>query len=491
MFDLTNLNQYKENNRLEVKKSSNGLPHSLWSTYSAFANTQGGIILLGVSEDKKGNLSITGLNDPESLLKEFWNIINNPQKVSINLLTDEDVNHLEVDGKSCIMINVPRAKRTEKPVYINDNLLYATFRRNRDGDYHCTKLEIQNMLRDEASISQDTLVIEEMDLSVFDMQTVARYRNILNSMKPDHVWKDLCDTDFLLKMQMIGTCQYDDIYHPTVAGLLLFGFEYEITKFFPNYFLDFQEILSDETRWTDRVISSSMDWSGNILEFFFKVYPRLTQDVKVPFVLDGWRRIEDTPIHKALREALANSLMHACYHDRRGLVIKRMVDEIRFENPGGLRISVDEAMFGGNSDPRNATIVKMFNLIDIGERAGSGLQNIQKTWEKEGFENPQLTEKFGPDRTILVLPLKLIGSKNRKHKTEAKHKKDKKKFNINRYFDQIMDYIEVNGECTRFEIEKLLEIKTSRASQLLKILTDEGKIEKKGSSRNFKYAIKH
>ena len=70
-------------------------------------------------------------------------------------------------------------------------------------------------------------------------------------------------------------------------------------------------------------MSSSGDWSGNICDFYFRVYNRIAQDIKVPFKLIGADRIDDTPLHKALREALANALIHADYYDRRGLVIQK------------------------------------------------------------------------------------------------------------------------------------------------------------------------
>lgn len=67
MIDFDKLHTYKENNCLEVKKAAGGLPNSIWSTYSAFANTNGGVILLGVGENTDKTLNIVGLNNPEKL----------------------------------------------------------------------------------------------------------------------------------------------------------------------------------------------------------------------------------------------------------------------------------------------------------------------------------------------------------------------------------------------------------------------------------------
>lgn len=132
--------------------------------------------------------------------------------------------------------------------------------------------------------------------------------------------------------------------------------------------------------------------------------------------------MDDTPVHKALREALANALIHACYYDRMGIVIKKMQDRIIIENPGGLCISKESALLGGNSDPRNATIIKMFNLINIGERAGSGVPNIFKVWKNENFDSPELEERFKPDRTVLLLPLEKVGAKSgSKNREQRRH----------------------------------------------------------------------
>ena len=238
MLNWNELGKYRENNRIEAKKAMGGLPRDLWETYSAFANTQGGIILLGVEELKKDkSFRALDLPNPEKLLKEFWDTINNRTKVSVNILTDKNVQIVEADGKRIIAIDVPRANRTDKPVYLNNNPMTDTYRRNWEGDYHCTQDEIRNMLRDQADVSQDSRVLEQLELDAFDYESVRRYRIRRQTLKPNHVWENVDDVTFLHKLGCVGRSE-DGKLHPTAAGVLMFGFEYEIVKEFPNYFLD-------------------------------------------------------------------------------------------------------------------------------------------------------------------------------------------------------------------------------------------------------------
>ena len=146
MIDLTHLEKYKENNRIEAKKAIGGLPLSLWETYSAFANTLGGIILLGVEECSDKSLHAVDLPDPDWLVKDFWDIVNDPRKVSVNILAEDDVCIREINGKHIISITVPRAKDADKPVYINGSPFTGTYKRNGDGDYRCSIFEVQAMI---------------------------------------------------------------------------------------------------------------------------------------------------------------------------------------------------------------------------------------------------------------------------------------------------------------------------------------------------------
>lgn len=230
------------------------------------------------------------------------------------------------ENKDVIMvIYVPMAKREQKPVYINNAIFNGTFRRDYEGDYHCTRLQVKTMLRDQTERTMD---------------------------------------------------KEDGKLHPTAAGMLMFGDEYNIVRHFPEYFLDYREELDPTTRWSDRLQSSSGEWSGNVCDFYFRVYNKIIKEIKVPFKMVGGERIDDTPVHKAL--------------------------------------------------------MKMFNLINIGERAGSGVPNIFNVWADEGWEEPVIEERFDPNRTILSLSFKK--SDNKKPTIKSDDKKVQKQVNSKKRF---------------------------------------------------------
>ena len=118
MIDLSKIEQYRENNRIEAKKALGGLPKSIWETYSAFANTLGGIILLGVEEDREHVLHTINLPDPERLVREFWEIVRNPKKASVNILAGRHVQVETIGGNRIIVITLPPAQRYDKPGYV-------------------------------------------------------------------------------------------------------------------------------------------------------------------------------------------------------------------------------------------------------------------------------------------------------------------------------------------------------------------------------------
>jgi len=389
MIDLNNLKAYRENNRIEAKKALGGLPHSIWETYSAFANALGGIILLGVEEYRDKTLHTVDLPDPEKLVREFWELVNDPKMASVNILSQRDVTIETVNGDRIIVITVPPADRTQRPVYVEGNPL-NTYLRNGEGDYRCTREEYQAMVRDASVRTPDAQLLEAMDPGVFRSESIWAYRARMRLSRPGHQWEGLTDADFLLRLGAAGIGPDGDL-HPTSAGLLMFGSEHDIVREYPRYFLDYRDERSGE-----RLMSSSGDWSGNLFDFCFRVCERLLSD----------RELSGTPVAGALREALANCFVNADYYGRGGLVILRRQDEITLANPGAFRIDVDAARRGGLSDPRNGAIQKMFNLLDLGEHTGSGIPSIFRIWREQGWAEPGIIQSFDPARTLLRLPLK-------------------------------------------------------------------------------------
>lgn len=106
-----------ENAAVEFKRARGGVPADFWPSYSAFANTDGGTVILGVRE-KDGKREVEGLPDVEKTVADIWNAVNNAEKISANVLFNESIYPVDVDGKAVVVVEVPCAERTVRPVYV-------------------------------------------------------------------------------------------------------------------------------------------------------------------------------------------------------------------------------------------------------------------------------------------------------------------------------------------------------------------------------------
>lgn len=421
-FDISQFDKYREDNRREVKKASGGLPVSLWDTYSSFANCYGGVIILGIKEEKDGSWRTTGLQNESKLRKDFWDTVNNPKKVNLNLLTDDDIETYTIgERKDVIMvIYVPMAKREQKPIYINNDIFNGTFRRNYEGDYHCTRLQVKTMLRDQTERTMDMEVLDKVSMEDLNYDTIHGYRNSHRTLKEGHLFERLSDHEYLRSIGAAVVSEEDEQLHPTAAGMLMFGNEYNIVRHFPEYFLDYREEMDSAIRWTDRLQSSSGEWSGNIFDFYFRVYNKIIKDIKVPFKIKG-----------------------------------------------------------GESDPRNKSLMKMFNLINIGERAGSGVPNIFNVWNNQGFVEPEIEERFDPDRTVLTLsfvkktPEKSAGKKVTKKRQEQ--------------YEKILLFMQPDVWYKAIDLMNVLGLKETRTKELLRALISDQKLIDDGAIKGKRY----
>ncbi len=393
MIDFRQVVGHWETSRLEAKRAAGGLPDSIWETYSAFANTQGGVILLGVEEEEDKSLRLCGVKDADEMIDRFWRELRKPRRVSVNLLRRNQVYRQMEDGLEIVVIEIPRASRRQKPVYIGGDPYRGTYRRSGEGDYHCDEAEITAMLRDSAAAPQDGELVLMLTQDALCRETIGRYRERLALMRPKNRLILLPEEEFLTRIGVLGTAK-DGSLHPTVAGLLLFGREDQIRRQFPDYYLDYHVVEEETGRWSDRLTSDSADWSGNVYDFYFMVCDRL------PCFLPDGQQAGAKEIADAVREGLANALIHASYHGKQGIVVACSGSKIVLTNPGGLRVY--GTWRGGISDPRNSTIARLFALVKVGTGTGSGLARMREACERNGYPPPRLTEHYGPDRTELV-----------------------------------------------------------------------------------------
>ena len=147
MLDFQNLQNYRENNRIEAKQALGGLPESIWETYSAFANAEGGVILLGVEELPDKSLHALNLLDPRWLIEDLWRGLNDPALVSVNILSEENVQIHLVEGKQIVAVTVPPAPVHLRPVYVYQEERWQAYIRRGEGDFRCTQEELEAMYR--------------------------------------------------------------------------------------------------------------------------------------------------------------------------------------------------------------------------------------------------------------------------------------------------------------------------------------------------------
>ena len=409
--DIKVLLEVGERISFECKKAENNIPKSVWETYSSFANTIGGIIVLGITENVKfvgeaNHFEITGITNPQKLRKEFFDTLNS-NKVNRNILTDSDVEIIDYEGFPLMCITVPQADYRQRPIYINGNMMNGAFKRNYEGDYHCTEEDVKAMIRDANDSGNDGILIEHYNIDDIDSATLNAYRNRFRTANPDHIWNDYDDKDFLLNIGAYIRDRNTRREGLTLAGLLVFGKGLSIRERFDNIRMDYLDFtnLEEESRWSDRLTYDGR-WENNLYNFFMRVQSKLISDIKRPFSLKGMERNDDSLLHKAIREALTNLIIHADYMLTGVLKVEKYDNRFVFSNPGSLKIPVVDIYEGGHSKARNPHIQAILRMIGFGENIGSGFPTILEACKKENWRRPLLEER--PDLHLVELTLSMV-----------------------------------------------------------------------------------
>ena len=404
---LDHLMAGKETSYVEFKYGKGGFPHKeFWPTYSSFANTDGGVIIIGVKEKNEEfypeGLSAETVNHYEKI---FWDSVNDPNQVSSKLVSNEDVIKDEYNGNHFLIFFIPRATREDRPVYVGQNPMRSTYRRNASGDYLCKGWEVAIMLAEQCpKLAMDAEILEGFSIEDIDKESLRGFRQLFITLKPTHPWTEDDDISLLKHMKAYAKDRVTGKEGVTLAGLLMFGKHDSITDVIPQFMIDYREYARGSERWIDRVFNDGA-WEGNLYQAYRKILPKIQSFLPVPFQLRGNERQDETKAHKALREAFVNLCVHASYQSDSKLLILKYPDRILFSNPGTLLVSKEQYFNGGESICRNPALQTMFSLIGAVEKAGSGADTIVQGWHEAKFETPIIIERSEPNKVELTLPI--------------------------------------------------------------------------------------
>lgn len=491
----------------ECKKAEKSVPKSVYESYSGFANTKGGYIILGINEDKTKKLPeerfiIQGIGNPNKQVEDFWNTING-NKVSVNILKDEDVFIVEEDDISLIVIRVPRADYKFRPVYVGENPYKGTYKRNHEGDYHATEHEVRAMMRDQNPDGNDSLILEYYTIDDTDSETMKHYRQMFQTRNPEHIWNTYDDKQFLEVLGGYRKDRRNGIEGLTLAGLMMFGTGLAIRDEFDNIFMDYRDEteVTPDIRWNDRITYDGT-WENNLFNFFTKVLPKLTADLKKAFVLEKDYRVDDSPVHKAIREAFVNLIIHADYLvDAGTLKIIKTSKGFSFTNPGTLKLPKEEIYRGGNSKPRNPRMQTMLRMVGFGDNAGSGFPTILDVWKKAGWEQPELLEDTVLNQVTLELNIvsaadslaesaEKLAESAEKSAESAEKSADSITDELSKRQKQIYEYMKIGVAYSTEEIAGAVGLKGPRTRQLLNELVAMGVVECTAATKNRRYVKK-
>jgi len=465
VLDFASVEKYKENNRIEAKKALGGLPKSIWETYSAFANTLGGVILLGVEEYKDKSFHTVDLPDPYGMAKEFLEGLSDPKKVNVNILSCSDISVVKVGENRIIVIEVPRASRFEKPVYINGDMAGGTYRRNGEGDYRCTAEEISAMVRDSAVVTGDAQPLEDKNLS-FNNESVSRFINILKDKHQS--FGSMGEKELLESIGALAKGANGEVF-PTAAGILMFGEEKSITKAFPEFYLSYRAEKANGE------VVFSKGRGGNMFDFCMEVineFETLVENIGCGREQVAW----------ALKEALVNGLANADYR-LGGVTVSVCREGVKITNAGGFRVKMEKAERGEISDPRNAGLASMLNVINLARGTGGGIARIYSAWHGMGWSLPRIRETFEPEKTTFELPLGKFEDKD-----AVFHENSIFRYSV--YKEEIIYYLTRNISGTLSEIALYADADEAEIYEILLELLSEGVVSEEREDGKRRYRLR-
>ncbi len=390
---------------IEAKAAAGGLPTSIIETVSAFANTDGGLIILGLDESTQfAALDV----DAAKLATDFASACSDQLDPPIR----PEVDIVEVDGKAIMAAAIDELSSTRKPCFVKARgIERGSYVRTFDGDRNLSTYEVHILKSSRGQPDDDGAIVEGATVDDLDSDLINRFLHRLRSTR-GQVFAQANDEEILSMMGVI--VKRGDERGVTLAGLLALGRFPQ--QFFPQLDITFValptpsgEPLDDGTRFLD---NQSID--GPIPRMVAESLTALRRNMKRRSIVVGLGREDrwEYP-EEAVRELVANALMHRDYHSlAHGTQVRVALypDRLEVSSPGGLHgpVSREDLFTESVSSSRNARLAKLLEDVEVEptgrtvcENRGSGLLATAAALRDAGMEPPQIFDAVREFRMVI------------------------------------------------------------------------------------------
>lgn len=407
----------------------------------AFANTKGGTLYFGVSDDG----SVVGVKNIDQTILQLNNMIRDSIKPDVTMFVGYGTE--TVDDKDILAVTVQ--KGTGRPYYLASKGLKPSgvYVRNGTSSDPATDTAIRRMIKETDGDSFETMRSLEQDLSFEAAEKQFEKRNV--PFDP-------------AKMQTLGMISPDGVY--SNAALLLSD---QCTSTIKAATFSGK----DKGRFQDR-----REFGGSLFQQMEELYSYLDLRNQTRATFDGLYRIDtrDYP-EDALREALLNALVHRDYSFSASTLVSVYTDRIEFVSVGGLPsgTELDDIMLG-LSVCRNPKLAAIFYRLQLIEAYGTGMPKIMNAYADTEVK-PKI--EVSSNAFKITLPNRNAGADQVTAPIDAKEK-------------LILNLIESNGHIVRSDVDRLLDVSQATASRILKHMAAEGLIFQDGSGKKTRYRKK-
>jgi ATP-dependent DNA helicase RecG len=485
---LEELNAVDESTRIEAKRASE-LGKSVMQTVIAFANEpglDGGHLLLGVdwSINDKGDTvyRVAGLPDPDKVQRDLASQCANMLSVTLR----PEMQLETVDGHVVLVVYVPEADVTHKPVYLKaTGLPRGAYRRIGSTDQHCVDEDLW-VLRGESQPSHgpDASLLPDARLDDFDPAAIAAYRRDRARINPQAEELAYGDEDMLEALGAVR--RVDGALQPTLAGIVLFGKPLALRRLLPMVRIDYIRVPGNEWVEDPENRFQSIDIRKPLLLALPQAEASIIDELPRGFRLpEGQLQSVQKPIlpRKVIREALANAAMHRSYTVHSPTQIIRFSNRIEVRNVG-YSLKATEQLGAPGSRLRNPVIAAVLHDLHLAEAKGTGIRAMRRLASEAGLTAPE----FHSDRQANEFKLTLF-----LHNllTEDDHVwlRAFAGGTVNGDEAKVLIYARETGAVDNSACRDFCGLDTLAASQVLRRLRDRGLLDKEGSGSRTYYVL--